>query len=98
MRVLFKVQIPVEAGNEALKAGTMGKSIQDFAEKAKPEAMYFTVADGWRTMYAVVDMASSSDMVRFGERFFMEMDASLEMTPCMNIDDLMAGLHAAGLS
>jgi hypothetical protein len=98
MRVLFKVQIPVESGNEAIKSGVMAATIRGFAERAKPEAMYFSLADGWRTMYAVVDMVSSADMVRMGEAFFMELDASIEMTPCMNMDDLMAGLQSAGLA
>jgi hypothetical protein len=96
--MLWKVQIPVESGNEAVKAGTVGKTIQDFAEAAKPEAMYFTLADGWRTVYAVVDMAAASDMVRLGERFFLELDASVELIPCMNAQELMAGLQAAGLA
>jgi hypothetical protein len=98
MRMLWKVQIPVESGNEAVKSGTVGKLIQNFADAAKPEAMYFTVTDGWRTVYAVVEMASSSDMVRLGEPFFMELDASVELTPCMNAQELAAGLQAAGLA
>ena len=97
MRMLMKVQFPVEVANEALKSGVLPTTLQQFAERAKPEAMYFTVTDGWRTMYAVVDMATSSDMVRLGEPLFMELDASIELTPCMNQDDLMAGLKAAGL-
>ena len=98
MRMLFKVQIPVESGNEALKSGLMAATIRGFAERAKPEAMYFALADGWRTMYAVVDMTHASDMVRLGEAFFTELDASVELTPCMNIDDLMSGLQAAGFA
>ena len=96
MRMLFKVQIPVDSGNEALKSGVLAATMRGFAERAKPEAMYFTVADGWRTMYAVVDMASSADMVRLGEPLFQELDASIELTPCMNVEELMIGLKAAG--
>jgi hypothetical protein len=98
MRTLWKVQIPTEVGNEALKSGLLAATIRAFAERAKPECMYFTVADGWRTAYAVVDMASSADMPRLGEPLFMELDASIEITPCMNQDELVSGLQAAGLA
>ncbi|MGZ3272622.1 MAG: hypothetical protein ACXU82_21025 [Caulobacteraceae bacterium] len=98
MRMLWKVQIPVESGNEALKSGVLAATMRAFAERAKPECMYFSLADGWRTMYAVVDMASSADMPRLGEPFFRELDASIELSPCMNQEELMAGLQAAGLA
>jgi len=97
MRMLWKVQVPVEMGNEAMKSGLMAATIRAFAERAKPECMYFTVAEGWRTAYAVVDMASSSDMPRLAEPLFLELDASVEITPCMNQEELFAGLQAAGL-
>lgn len=42
MRVLWKVQIPVESGNEAVGAGTVGKTIQTFAGRARPEAVKAT--------------------------------------------------------
>jgi len=98
MRMLWKVQIPVDSGNEAIKSGAMATAIRAFVERAKPECMYFTVTDGWRTAYGVVDMASSADMPRLAEPLFMELDASIEITPCMNPEELMAGLQAAGLA
>ena len=98
MRVLWKVQIPVESGNETLKSGVLAATMRGFVERARPEAIYFTLADGWRTVYAVVDMASSADMPRLGEPLFMGLDASIEITPCMNQEELMAGLQAAGLA
>jgi hypothetical protein len=98
MRMLWKIQIPTEVGNEAAKSGVLAATIRAFAERAKPECMYFSLADGWRTAYAVVDMASSSDMVRLGEPLFLELDASVEIVPCMNQEELIAGLQAAGLA
>jgi hypothetical protein len=98
MRTLWKIQIPVEVGNETLKSGVLAATIRGFAERAKPESMVFTLADGWRTVFAVVDMASSADMPRLGEPLFQELDASVEITPCMNQEELIAGLQAAGLA
>jgi hypothetical protein len=96
--MLLKIQIPVESGNEALKSGVLGTVVRGFVERAKPECIYFTLADGWRTVIAVVDMTSSSELPGIGEPFFRELDASIEATPCMNPDELMTGLKAAGLA
>ena len=42
MRFLLKVNIPVESGNAAAKAGKLGATIQSILEDLKPEAVYFT--------------------------------------------------------
>jgi len=98
MRMMLRIQIPVESGNEALKSGQLGAVVRAFVERAKPECIYFTLADGWRTVVAVIDMQSSSELPGIGEPFFRELDASIEAAPCMNSEELMAGLQAAGLA
>lgn len=75
MRVMAKISIPAEAGNQAIKNGAMGRIIQETAERWKPEAMYFTSFDGRRTQFLVFDMPDTSDMPPFTEPFFMELDA-----------------------
>ena len=42
MRILLKVNIPVESGNAAAKAGKLGATIQSILSEQKPEAVYFT--------------------------------------------------------
>ncbi len=46
MRFLLKVNIPVEAGNAAAKAGKLGATIQAILAELKPEAAYFTDNNG----------------------------------------------------
>jgi hypothetical protein len=94
MRMLLKVQIPVEAGNAGIKSGVLPQTIREFAESCKPEAMYFTLADGKRTMFAVIDMAATTDMPRLFEPLFFKFNASIVATPCMNAEELAAGLQA----
>ena len=46
MRFLLKVNIPVESGNAAAKAGKLGATIQSILADLKPEAVYFTDNNG----------------------------------------------------
>ena len=48
MRFLLKVNIPVESGNAAAKAGKLGATIQSILADLKPEAVYFTDSNGQR--------------------------------------------------
>ena len=49
MRFLLKVNIPVESGNAAAKAGKLGAIIQSILAELKPEAAYFTDNNGQRS-------------------------------------------------
>jgi hypothetical protein len=53
MRFLVKVNIPVEAGNGAAKAGKLGTTIQSILADMKPEAVYFTDDNGQRTAFSL---------------------------------------------
>lgn len=96
MRVMAKISTPVEAGNQAVMDGTMGKIMQRAAERWHPEGMYFTTVDGLRTAFMIFDMPDSSDMPRFAEPFFTELQADVQLSPVMNGDDLQKGLSQLG--
>ena len=55
MRFLLKVNIPVESGNAAAKAGKLGSTIHSILADLKPEAVYFTDDNGQRTGYIFLD-------------------------------------------
>jgi hypothetical protein len=94
MRMLMKVKFPNEAGNRAIKDGTLPEIIRKTLEAVHAEAAYFTTMDGERTMIAVFDMKAASDMPRIAEPLFTGLNASVDFTPCMNADDLKSGLSA----
>jgi len=60
MRFLLKVNIPVESGNAAAKAGKLGTTIQSILAELKPEAAYFTADNGQRTGFIVFEMQDGS--------------------------------------
>jgi hypothetical protein len=95
MRMMLKVTVPVEAGNRAIKDGTLPKVIQSTTERLKPEAAYFLAEDGKRTAIFVFNMQDASQIPVIAEPLFMGMDAALTMLPVMNADDLQKGLTEA---
>jgi hypothetical protein len=96
MRVMAKVSVPVEAGNQSIRDGRLPKAMQHAAERWKPEAMYFTAFDGRRTAFMVFDMPESADLPSFAEPLFQELGAEVQIAPAMNADDLQRGLAQLG--
>jgi hypothetical protein len=92
MRMLAKIKLPTEAGNRAIKDGSLPDIIRKTMESVHAEAAYFTVLDGHRTMLMVFDLKTPSDMPRIVEPLFMGLNAEVDLMPCMNADDLKTGL------
>lgn len=91
MRMLLTAQIPTEAGNEAIRDGTLPQTLEKALGALNPEAAYFTLKDGQRTAFVFFDMQESSQMPPVVESFLMELHAQVDLTPVMNADDLRQG-------
>ncbi|WP_406341014.1 hypothetical protein [Streptomyces sp. NBC_00648] len=96
MRTLMKVEMDTEKANDAIRNGTLQKTVESALEALRPEAAYFTAQNGCRTAFIVFDMTDSSNMPKFSEPFFLELGAKISYTPVMNGDDLRKGLTALG--
>ena len=88
MRFLLKVNIPVEAGNAAAKAGKLGTTIQSILAELKPEAAYFTDDNGQRTGLIVFEMHDAAQIPAIAEPWFLAFNASIELHPVMVPADL----------
>jgi hypothetical protein len=88
MRFLLKVNIPVEAGNTAAKAGKLGATIQSILSDLKPEAAYFLDDCGQRTGLIVLDMQDASQIPAIVEPWFLAFNASVALHPVMIPADL----------
>jgi len=88
MRFLLKVNIPVEPGNAAAKAGKLAKTIQTILEELKPEAAYFTDSDGQRTGLLIFEMTDAAQIPAICEPWFLAFNASIEIHPVMIPEDL----------
>ena len=98
MRFLVKVNIPVEAGNRAAKAGTLGTTTQAILADLKPEAVYFTDDHGQRTAFLIIDMHDASQIPALAEPWFLAFEASIEIHPVMGLEDLIRAGSAIELA
>jgi hypothetical protein len=92
MRMLVKINVPNQGGNEAVKNGSIGRIVQGFLEEHRPEAAYFIEEGGERTALFVMDVKDSSEIPRIAEPYFIGLNARVTFAPAMNAQDLAAGL------
>jgi len=91
MRMLLRVSIPVETGNAAAKAGTLGSTVERIVADLKPETAYFFADDaGRRSCSIVFDMKDTSQIPAIAEPWFLAFNARVSLRPVMNPQDLAA--------
>ena len=98
MRTMLKLQIPVEAGNDAIRNGRIAEVVGSMMSTLKPEAAYFGAEDGLRTAYFVFDLADSSQIPVVAEPLFLALNARVHFAPVMNAEELQAGLSQASIA
>lgn len=88
MKILMKIELPVETVNAAMKKGTFAGIMQSILDEQKPEAAYFTTSNGKRSGLLVIDLKDASKIPEFAEPWFAAFNASVEMSPAMVPSDL----------
>ncbi|HLF71549.1 MAG TPA: hypothetical protein VI759_05295 [Dehalococcoidia bacterium] len=88
MHFIVKATIPNDAGNDMLRSGPkMQELIQKVLGDVKPDAAYFSVADGQRTLFLIVDIAEGYEMVRIAEPLWLGLECDVEVYPAMNVNE-----------
>ena len=92
MRMMMRARIPVEAGNVGLSEGTLPATLQQVMKLVEPEAVYVGTDGGVRSVMIFFDLNDASDIPAVTEPFMQNVNASVELLPVMNQDDLRAGM------
>lgn len=93
----MKFECPVEPFNSLVRDGSAGQILGRILEDLKPEAVYFTAENGKRGGIMVINLNSPSEIPRYAEPFFLNLNATVVFLPCMSADDLKnAGLEDLG--
>jgi hypothetical protein len=95
MRMLMKVQMPTGSGNDAIKDGSLPQLMASSLEALKAEAAYFMAEDGMRTALIFFEMNDSSEIPPAAEPFFMDLGASITLSPVMNAREMQSGVTKA---
>ena len=96
MRFLIRATIPVDAGNAMVRDPQMGKKMEAIMAELKPEAAYFTIESGQRTMYFVVNATDASQLPRLAEPLWLSVEADVEVLPVMTQEDLGKAMATIG--
>ena len=94
MRTMVKLTFPTQEANPMIRDGSIGQTMETILGNLQPEAAYFGPLDGKRGAYIVVNMEEETDLVTKIEPFWLELGATVETFPVMNVDDLRAGLQS----
>ena len=93
MRMMLRWTVPVERGNQAIKDGSLARTMELLLGELKPEAAYFWPENGERAGMIVFDMADPTQIPQIAEPLFLNLEAAVEFVPVMNADDLRKALE-----
>ena len=96
MRMMMKAKMDTAAANKAIQAGRMPTVMRSLMEQLKPEAAYFGPDGGHRTAFIIFQMDDPSQLPSISEPLFSEFNATVEVFPVMDREDLERGLSALG--
>ena len=82
MRFLIRAIMPTEAGNKAVQDPNFLKNLEDYMNKAKPEATYFFETGGDRVAAFVVDMQSADQIPALAEPLFIGLGGEGRIPSC----------------
>jgi len=88
MLFIIKATIPNDAGNDMVRSGAgMKELINTIMGDVKPEAAYFAIADGQRTLFMIANIDKPEEMVRLAEPLWLGVEADVDVYPAMSAED-----------
>ncbi len=97
MKMILTVTFPHDTFNILIKKGTIGDVLNQIMGDLKPEAAYFSLNEGKRNIFMVVNVNSPGDYVRYAEPFFLKFNADIKYDIVITPEEIQnSGLEAIG--
>jgi len=93
MRMMMKLTMPVEKGNEAITSGAWDQTLDHIIETLKPEAAYFYLDGGRRAAMFIYEAEKAEEMAVINEPIFQALNAAIDQQPVLTAADLGKALH-----
>ena len=94
IKAIVEVSFPHEPFNSYVRAGTVGKKIEEIMQEIHPEVVYFTDNGVGRGLLMIVDLPDASHAPHVTEPLMLEFNASVHYRFAMAPEDLAkAGLE-----
>jgi hypothetical protein len=87
VRILITFSINPEKGDQLIKEGRIGETMESILEELQPEAAYFTDVEGTRGGF-LVNMEDASQVPAITEPLLLGVGATVHMQPVMTPEDL----------
>jgi len=93
MRLMVQFTIPVEKGNQAVRDGTLAKTLKALRDQLRPEAAYFWTQGGNRAGMMVFNIDDAAEIPSVAEPLFFDLNAAVTFVPVLNASDLKRALE-----
>ena len=81
MRVMVRIAVPLEKGNEVTKAGKMSETIQSLLADLDTEAVCLTLERGQRALHIFMNVQGGWELPQINKPWFPALNASMEIHP-----------------
>jgi hypothetical protein len=88
MRFMVTVRWDIDKGNELVRNGTLGSTVESILEDLQPEAAYFRADQGHRSAILFVHLDDASQIPSVAEPWFLAVNATVQFEPVMAPEDL----------
>jgi len=88
MRFLCKIVIPAGSGNTAIRTGKLMPQLKRIVGDLKPEAVYFGVMGGQRTIFMVLEVPSVDKMPWSFEPFWLDWNGDVFKHQVFGLGDM----------
>ncbi len=97
MKMILNITFPHEPFNSKIKKGTIGDVLNKLMGELKPEAAYFSLNEGKRNIFMIVNVNSSGDYVKYAEPFFLQFNADIKYDIVITPEEIQkSGLEEIG--